>query len=401
MLRLILEVTHVGLRRLWHGKLELLLVFVVPVVFFTIFALIFTGGVGSGKTKQIKAAIENLDADPAAAALVARLTTNPSVRLADRPAAPPVGDAFDRAREAILDGSAVVSLVVPEGWAESQPTATPARLFLLYDASDQVAPQLMTSLVSRAAGEALAERAAALRSQALRPVSESGGVALPPTPSIGAPPEVKSIDVLADGKSNPVVAMYAAGIAVMFLLFSATGSAGSLLEEEETGTLERLLASRLGMSHVLLGKWLQLGLVGAVQIVVMFAWAQIAFGLNVVGKLSGFVLMTVVTAAAAGALALLLAAVCRSRAQLNAVSVILVLTMSALGGSMVPRYLMSESMQQVGRVTFNAWAIDGYTKLFWRDLPTAALWPELVVLAGSCVVMLAVARVLATRWEAA
>ena len=43
--------------------------------------------------------------------------------------------------------------------------------------------------------------------------------------------------------------------------------------------------------------------------------------------------------------------------------------MSALGGSMFPRFLMSENMQKVGLLTFNAWALDGYLKVFWRDAP--------------------------------
>ena len=97
--------------------------------------------------------------------------------------------------------------------------------------------------------------------------------------------------------------------------------------------------------------------------------------------------------------ALVLAALCRSRAQLNAVAVIVILSMSALGGSMVPRYVMSETMQRFGRVTFNAWALDGYTKVFWRDLPVTALGPEVAVLAGVTVVLLLVARLLARRWE--
>ncbi len=34
---------------------------------------------------------------------------------------------------------------------------------------------------------------------------------------------------------------------------------------------------------------------------------------------------------------------------------------------MFPRFLMSETMQQFGLVTFNAWALDGYLKVFWRN----------------------------------
>ncbi|TWU00367.1 ABC-2 family transporter protein [Botrimarina colliarenosi] len=389
--RLITEVALIGLRRMWHAKLELLLVFVVPVVFFTIFAMIFTGGVGSGRTTKIKLAVENLDRGAVGEQLTERLAASDAVRIVD--GLEGADDPLDRARDAVLHGQAAVSLVVPEGWTASLEAGAPERLFLLYDSSDQVAPKVMTALVQETIGAILTDRAAE-RAETLA----AQGVRAPTPPPL---PAVDAIDLLAEGKANPTVAMYAAGIAVMFLLFSATGAAGSLLEEEETQTLERLLASRLTMSHVLAGKWLQLTLVGAVQVSVMFAWAQIAFGLDVLRRLDGFLIMTVTTAAAAAALALLLAAACRTRAQLNAVSVILVLTMSALGGSMIPRYLMSESMQQYGRVTFNAWAIDGYTKLFWRDQPTVELWPELAVMAGSAVVMLVVARGLATRWESA
>ena len=53
---------------------------------------------------------------------------------------------------------------------------------------------------------------------------------------------------------------------------------------------------------------------------------------------------------------LVLATACRSRAQLSGVSTIVILSMSALGGSMFPRFMMSETLQRVGLVTFNAWA---------------------------------------------
>jgi len=50
-------------------------------------------------------------------------------------------------------------------------------------------------------------------------------------------------------------------------------------------------------------------------------------------------------------------------------------------------------------VTFNAWALDGYTKVFWRGLPLRALLPELTVLIAASIVLLVLARLLARRWE--
>jgi ABC-2 type transport system permease protein len=78
-----------------------------------------------------------------------------------------------------------------------------------------------------------------------------------------------------------------------------------------------------------------------------------------------------------------------------------ILTMSSIGGSMFPRFLMSESMQRFGLVTFNAWALDGYLKVFWRDAPLSALWPQVLVLTVLAVLFLSAARFFARKWEAA
>ena len=110
-------------------------------------------------------------------------------------------------------------------------------------------------------------------------------------------------------------------------------------------------------------------------------------------------MMTVVTALASSAFGLFLATLCKTRGQLNGLSVVLVLTMSALGGSMVPRYVMSEELRRYGLCTFNAWALDGYDKVFWRELPVTELAPQLSVLMVCGLALLVAARVLALRWE--
>jgi ABC-2 type transport system permease protein len=82
-------------------------------------------------------------------------------------------------------------------------------------------------------------------------------------------------------------------------------------------------------------------------------------------------------------------------------STIIILTMSALGGSMFPRFLMSETMQQFGLLTFNAWALDGYLKVFWRNAAVWQLWPQVLVLTVIAAVFMTLARLFARRWEAA
>jgi len=205
--------------------------------------------------------------------------------------------------------------------------------------------------------------------------------------------------VVGGKKTNGMVSFYAAGIAVMFLLFSASAAGGSLLDEVESGTLDRVLTTRVGMTGLLAGKWLSLIRLGVLQIVVMFLWATFVFKLDLWTHLPGFAVMTLATAATAASFGLVLATACKTRQQLSGISTIVILTISALGGSMFPRFLMSETMQKIGLVSFNAWALDGFVKVFWRDARMVELLPQLGVLAAWTVGLLIIARLLARRWE--
>ena len=109
--------------------------------------------------------------------------------------------------------------------------------------------------------------------------------------------------------------------------------------------------------------------------------------------------MTIVTSFAVASFGMLLASIARTRAQLGAVSTLIILTMSAVGGSMFPRFLMPDTMQKAGLFTFNAWAIDGYTKVFWRDEPVSHLAPQVAVLIGSGIALFLIARRFARKWE--
>ena len=214
-----------------------------------------------------------------------------------------------------------------------------------------------------------------------------------------------------DADTRPsIVPYYAAGIGVMFLLFSMTGAAGGLLEAAEQGILDRLLASRVGMGRLLVGNWLFFTAMGWLQVMLMFVWGAVAFDLElfVPRMLVPTIVLSGATAAAAAAFGLLLAAVCRTRGQLSGISTVVVLVMSALGGSMVPRFVMPEAVQRLSKLTFNGWALDGYLEIFWYGDAArgvtgtlAAVLPELGVLTTAAVLLLGGARWTARRWETA
>ena len=398
------------------------LTFVLPVIFFSIFASVF-GGRGDAPTPRVRAAVVDDDRSPFSARLIAALRAEGSLQVRTTASGNDPDAPLDRAsgERLVRNGDVPVAIVIPSGLGAAfgnngfggGPSIT-----LLADPSDPIAPSMVGGLLQKVTMTAAPEL---LMRGGLRQFETYAGPLTPgqraavdqwlPTlqsgrGGTGAAPigvGVEVVDVVRNSSQRgSLISFYAAGIGVMFLLFSMVGAAGTvLLDEAESGTLERLLCTNLGMSGILLGKWAFMALIGCAQLTVMFLWGHFVFGLPLFSHIPGFIVMTMTTAAAAAALAIALATIARSRAQLSGFSTILILTMSALGGSMFPRFLMTETMQTFGLVTFNAWALDGYLKVFWRNAPIWELWPQVAVLITLAVVLLFAARTLARRWETA
>jgi len=423
---MILAVARTHLARLRRDRAGLTLSFVVPIVFFSVFALVFGGP--RGATRRVPIAVVDEDGSETSRRFVAALEREPglAVRLRRATTASAPGRPYDRkaAEGAVREGDFSVALVIARGFG-ARPvrfgkTDAPATLTLYADSADPVAPQIVLGLLQKVAFTALPDAIAesgiaemdrwgapltpeqkARLEDGIRRLRESPTGTSAPSGEAAGLVAVRMEDVLGRSKKNPASALLAAGLGVMFLLFSASGAGGALIEEAESGTLDRILGTRITMTQLLLGKLLYLSAVAVTQLVIMFVWGQIFFGVELTRHLPGFFVMAVATALACSCFGLVLAAASKTRMQLVALSNLLILVMSALGGSMVPRYLLSETIQKLGLVTLNAWAIDGFLKVFWREEPIARLWPQVAVLLGAAVVLFRIARRLARRWDVA
>jgi ABC-2 type transport system permease protein len=436
MIRTVLRIHSINLRR---DRVAQLLTFVVPMAFFTMFALIF-GGRGNDVTGRVHVAVVDESHTPASARLVRALQAEKSLVVLTRARAAGSRDTTSfpldrpRAERLVRDGRVPLALVLPAGLDTSLARfdGGGVPILLLSDPSDPIAPQVVGGLLQkvvmtampdlfmthgigqfeRYAGGLTAQQKLAvdrllpqLRARAER---DSAGA---PAAGAGTPGDsaraagmsgmakVEVVPVLGHKQDASIISFYAAAIAVMFLLFTASAVAGSLLDEVDSGTLERVLSTRMGMTGLLAGKWTWLTLLGMMQITVMFVYGMLVFRLDLLHHLPGFVVMTFFTAATTAAFGLLLASLCRTRAQLGGISTLVILVMSALGGSMFPRFLMTPGMQKAGLLTFNAWALDGYIKVFWREAPLTALLPQVAMLAGFLALFLTLARLFARRWE--
>ena len=422
MIGTLLRIGFINLRR---DRVAQALVFLLPIMFFSIFASIF--GNQRDSTSKIKVALADLDQTDYSRKFAAALAEEGGLKVRTTENEDGTGAVLDRdkAEELVKNGTLPVAVVLPKGFASSNRffsrDASAPKVQLLADVSDPIAPQMVQGLLQKVSFTAAPDM---LATEGMGMLEKYGGPLTPAQRSSmeewqklladqaqtsdvksaasNLGPVIEIVNVMQPGYGNVgIISFYAAGIGVMFLLFSCSGAAGTLLDELETGTLGRLIGSRLGMSGVLAGKWTFLTLMGILQLTVMFTWGALVFHLPLTSHLPGFFVMTVFTASAAAGFGLLLATLCGTRAQLSGISTIVILAMSAVGGSMFPRFLMSETMQKMGLVTFNAWALDGYIKVFWRSAPLVELWPQLLVLVLLTAAFLTIARRLARRWETA
>src|SRR5438105_1199133 len=402
----IIRTAMVSLRR---DRGALSLSFILPVVFFSIFAVIFGGR--RDTTPKIHVLLVDEDHSRASGRLAQGLKQEGSLVVKTRPDA--VKDVVQpeytaaTAEIAVKEGAAPVAVIIPHGFGESpisfgsSDTNHPT-IQLLEDSSDAIAPQMILGLLQKVAMTSMPDLMADQGSKyfdqfaggltreqrhrlnegirKLRERQESGTATSNSSNQGSGIVAVNARAVVGETKNNPMVSFYAAAIGVMFLLFTASGAAGALLDEAESGTLDRVLSSRVTMTSLLLGKLTYNSLLAFSQLVVMFLWGWAVFKLDLWSHIPGFMLMRVCTAVAVASFGMLLASICRNRAQLGALSTLVILIMSYIGGSMFPRFLMPEAMQKAGLLTINAWAIDGFTKVFWRDEPVSHLWLQVAVL---------------------
>lgn len=195
------------------------------------------------------------------------------------------------------------------------------------------------------------------------------------------------------------VAYYAGAVAVLFLLFSSVHGAVTLLEEEEAGILDRVLAGPAGAATLVNGKFLFLVGQGVVQVAVIFVVAWLLYGIDLPGHVVPWSLATLAASAAAAGLALALVTACTTRRQAQTLANVAILILSAIGGSMVPRFLMPPLLQDLGALTPNAWALEAYSAIFWRDEPIASLGLPIGILLGAGMLGLALAQRFARRLQ--
>ena len=410
-----LYIALLELKLFLNNRAELAFSVALPVL---LFALMY-GALSSDSEVFTPASVVDLDGGPHARELVRRLDSLPSVEVEERTKA----DA-----DAALDRSAILfAVVIPDGFSEAMEAGEPTPLVFRQRGNGGDTGQIVAAIVRGIARDMAADarvraqtekalegsgiprnrieaeveaQLASLRSnppvvvQVRRPfdkltAGEAGGPQ--PNPVLsgteGPPPEGEGT------ASDDLFSRLLPGLVVMFVMFSVTLAAQAMVEDRRTGTLERLMTTRLGVNQLFVGKFLS-GVARAMfQTVVMLSLAFVVFrpgGPLAFAELLAFALLA---AAAFTAVSLVIGAVARTRNQAAWAAVFFTLLMVVFSGTF---FVITEGslMHSISRATINAYAIEAMQNILGRGEHLGQQWLEMAVMAGVAAVGLTLARLL-------
>lgn len=189
---------------------------------------------------------------------------------------------------------------------------------------------------------------------------------------------------------NPF-AFFAPSMGILFLMFSMVDGTRSILDEQQGGTLDRLVSTPTSHLEILLGKIGGVFLTGALQFVVFVIASSLLFGLDWGSSPLGLALMVLAVVFAFTSLGALVAAFARDANQANIVGSVVTLLFAALGGNFVPAQNFPPFLEQLSKISINRWALDGFSDLTLFGLGLSDVLLEAGVLLGLSIVLVGLA----------
>jgi ABC-2 type transport system permease protein len=159
-----------------------------------------------------------------------------------------------------------------------------------------------------------------------------------------------------------LLAYFAPGMALMFLMYTVSYGGRSILAERSQGTLPRLLTSPTSTAQFLGGKVLGVFFMGVAQVGILIMASALFFQVKWGDPLGILVLILAAVFAATG-WGMLITAFARTPAQIGSVGSAVMLIFGILGGSFINLDQLSPWIRSVSKITPNAWGLDGFTTL--------------------------------------
>ncbi len=159
---------------------------------------------------------------------------------------------------------------------------------------------------------------------------------------------------------------------VFSMFFILIPISNTFINEKRLGTIERIRSIDVSLWPILFGKFLPYFVINQIQVVLMIAVGYFLVPLlggdrlQIAGNPLHIALMAAAVSFASICFALLIANISKTTEEATSIGGVSNIILAALGGIMVPKFVMPEFMQEVTEYSPMAWALQGFLELFTR-----------------------------------
>jgi ABC-2 type transport system permease protein len=345
----------------WHA---LALLFLMPAAFILVMSLALQSRFAADQGVSLSYYLVDQDQSPASQGLVQRLAATPELKQQESVA--PV----DSLRDAVHGDKAQFLVVIPKGFGAALDGSSPLPIQL--QSGPSVEPAVSELFNARLQG-LLAELYLSKRLGAL-------GASMP-DPS-GAQKLLHAESLYTAGARPSSVQQNVPAWLLFAMFFIAIPLSTTWVQERQQGTYARLRSMGVSPARLLAGKLVPYLGITLLQVVLMLAvgiWLVPLFGgerLQLGHAPAALCMMALAGSFAAVSYALLVANLVSTAEQATIFTGVANLLMAAIGGIMVPRFVMPAAMQAVSLYSPMSWGLEGFLDVFLRqgDLRMAAPW---------------------------
>jgi ABC-2 type transport system permease protein len=357
-----LAITGRLLSQFRHDRRTLAILFVTPLIVLGLFAALFRSDVAPPAVGVIQ-----LDDGALGPVVAAQLAASDLVEASEVSPA--------EASAALDEGELSGYVVFPAGFSAAA-TGGSLRSEITLEGTDQQASIVIQQAVQGASLAAVRELAAGAPSGG--PASSVPELDPQVTYRYGGG-ELDALDLL----GGPFM-----GMLVFFLVYVVTSV--SFLRERSLGTLERLMASPLRRTEIVIGYMLGFGLVAVVQAAEVLAFGLLVLGLYNAGAIGLIFGIEVLLALAAVNLGIFLSTFARNEFQAVQFIPLIVVPQVLLSGIIVPVASEPEWLQAVSNVLPLTYAVDALREVMLRgaSLGSASIQLDLAVVGGFCLAVI-------------
>ena len=387
----------IALTRDKHGLLAL---FIMPTIFILVMTMALRDAFTPGVTIDVSYSVVDLDQTPISKALVKRLNRVAAFKKIEE------DNDLGLARNQLLQGKQSLVLVLPKEFGNRLLTpggtdGKPAEpLSLLID------PALSRTLQLAFRNQVMAALGAVRADELTVKAGKLFGLPVAPGATLEKdwPDEIRSEAVRGNTNAKiPSSVQQNVPAWLIFAMFFVVIPVSSIfIIERQQGTLQRLRAMGVPFHLVLAGKLLPFFIVNQVQAALMVLVGMYLvpqFGSEALELPSSLPLLlnwwavSSAVSLAAVSWALLIASIAKTSEQATIVGGVGNILMGAVGGIMVPKFIMPASMQKIAALSPMAWGLEGFHTVMLRHGSFADILPSLAQL-----LVFAAASLLAAIW---